>query len=124
MPVIQGPAAPTHALHGAKFTSLATPSRGSSATSVWRVELAPGAPATPHEVTREEIFVVLSGRAAVRLGDERAEAAAGDAVVVPADTRFEIACAGDEPLHALCCLPVGGEARLGDGTAFVPPWAR
>ena len=96
MPVLPAPSSPTHVLPGALFTALASPSRGSSTTSVWRVAIAPGTPATPHEVTCEEIFVVLSGRANVRLGEEQREAAAGDAIVVPPDTSFEISCAGDE----------------------------
>lgn len=124
MPVIHAPSAATHTLPGARFTSLATPERGTVDNSVWRVELAPGTPATPHELTREEVFVVLSGRARVRLGDELREASAGDAIVVPRDTRFELSVAGKEPLHALCCFPVGGQARLADGSMFVPPWAK
>ena len=124
MPVLPAPSSATHVLDGAQFTSLATPNRGSLDTSVWRVELAPGHPATPHQVTREEVFVVLSGRARVRLGDDVCEACAGDAIVVPRDTNFEITVEGDDPLQALCCMPVNGEARLVDGTTFVPPWAR
>jgi mannose-6-phosphate isomerase-like protein (cupin superfamily) len=58
------------------------------------------------------------------LGDEIREAGVGDAIVVPRDTLFEIDVAGDEPLHALCCMPVGGEARLADGTTLVPPWSK
>jgi mannose-6-phosphate isomerase-like protein (cupin superfamily) len=124
MPVLPAPSAPTHVLEGARFTSLATPNRGSTDTSVWRVELAPGHPATPHQVTREEVFIVLSGRARVQLGDDVREARVGDAIVVPRDTNFEITVAGEEPLEALCCMPVAGEARLVDGTTFVPPWAK
>lgn len=124
MSVLPAPGSPTHVLPGATFTALATPTRGSTSTSVWRVSISPGTPATPHEVTREEIFVILAGRASVRIGEERREAAAGDAIVVPPDTRFEIASATGEQLEALCCLPVGGEARLADGTTFVPPWAQ
>jgi quercetin dioxygenase-like cupin family protein len=123
MPVLPPPSAPTHTLDGARFTSLATPARGSTDTSVWRVELAPGHPTTPHQLTREEVFIVLSGRARVRLGDDEHEAVAGDTIVVPRDTDFAISVAGDEPLHAICCMPVGGEARLGDGTMLVPPWS-
>ncbi len=123
MPVLPAPISPTHVIPGARFTSLATPGRGSADTSVWRVELLPGTPATPHQVTREEVFVILSGRARVRLGDEQREASAGDAIVVTRDTPFELSALGDEPLHALCCMPVGGQARLPDGTTFVPPWA-
>lgn len=123
MPVLTAPVSPTHSLPGAQFTSLATPQRGSTDTSVWLVEIAPGTPATPHQVTREEVFVVLSGRALVRLSGVESEARAGDAIVVPRDTPFEISTVGDEPLRAICCLPVGGRARLGDGSMFVPPWA-
>ncbi|MEO8335357.1 MAG: cupin domain-containing protein [bacterium] len=124
MPVLPAPSTPTHAVGSAQFTSLATPTRGSTDTSVWRVEIAPGHPATPHQLTREEVFIVLSGSARVRLGEDVSEASVGDAIVVPRDTPFEISVAGEEPLHAICCMPVGGEARLGDGTTFVPPWAR
>ncbi len=124
MPVLPAPSGPTHAVGSAQFTSLAAPTRGSTDTSVWRVEIAPGHPAMPHQLTREEVFIVLSGRARVRLNEDVREASAGDAIVVSRDTPFELGVAGEEPLHAICCLPVGGEARMADGTTFVPPWAR
>jgi len=124
VPVLPKPVAHTHELGGARFTSLATPSLGSVDTCVWQVELAPGTPATPHSLTREEVFVVLSGRADVRIGDEHAEAGPGDSIVVPAQTLFELSNAGDEPMRALCVLPAGGQAQLGNGPAFVPPWAQ
>jgi hypothetical protein len=41
MPVLTAPATPTHDLGGARFTSLATPSRGATDTSVWKVEILP-----------------------------------------------------------------------------------
>jgi mannose-6-phosphate isomerase-like protein (cupin superfamily) len=124
MPVIPAPATHTHDLGHARFTSLATPSRGTTDVSVWEVELAVGAPATPHSLTREEVFVVLDGVASVRLGVERATAGRGDAIVVPAGVDFELANGGAAPLRLLCCLPVGGMARLADGTTFTPPWAQ
>jgi mannose-6-phosphate isomerase-like protein (cupin superfamily) len=123
MAVIPAPPAPTHETHGARFTSLATPSRGSSDTSVWLVEIAAGTAGTTHSLTREEVFVVLAGRAEVHLDGETSLAAAGDAIVVPAGVPFSLAPAGDEPLRALCCLPVGGQGRLADGEPFTPPWA-
>jgi quercetin dioxygenase-like cupin family protein len=124
MAVIPAPAAPTHELPGARFTALATPSRGSKETSVWEVEIAAGTPATPHSLTREEVFVVLAGRATVCIGGQWRTAWPGDAIVVPADTPFELANGSDEPLRALCCLPVGGQGQLADGSVFVPPWAQ
>src|SRR6478609_6822532 len=124
MAVIPAPATPTHRLGGASFTSLATPSRGSTDTSVWQVEITPGTPATQHRLTREEVFVILRGSARVRIDGQDGIAEPGDVVVVPAAVDFEIVAGDAEPLRALCCLPVGGQALLADGDPFTPPWAQ
>src|SRR6478735_8256055 len=125
MSVVHAPTEPTHALGGTTFMSLATPSRGGTDdTSLWRVSIAPGTPPTPHSLTREEIFVVVSGSADVTIDAARATAQAGDAIVVPPGVPFRLANAADQPLDLLCCLPVGGQARLDDGTQFTPPWAK
>lgn len=110
-------------MHGARFTALVSPKRGSTRQSVWRVELAPGAPATLHQLTDEEVFVIQSGKARVSIGGSVTEAGAGDSIVVPKDTDFSIQTVGDVPLVALVCFPVGGRARLADGSEFTPPWA-
>jgi len=124
MPVLTPAHAPTHAHGATRFTSLATPSRGgTSDTAVWRVDIAAGTPATPHRLTREEVFVVLSGGAAVRIGGERRMVVSGDVIVVPPDTDFELAT-DDQALSALCCLPVGGQAYTSGGAPFTPPWAQ
>lgn len=123
MPVLKSPADYTHRLPNAQFRALATPSRGARETSVWRVSVAPGTHGQPHTLTREEVFVVLSGSAHVRLAGERALAVEGDAIVVPADVEFELSAAGDTPVELLCCMPVGGQAQLGGGAPFTPPWA-
>jgi mannose-6-phosphate isomerase-like protein (cupin superfamily) len=124
MAVLDAPTTPTHDLGGARFTSLATPARGSTDTAVWIVEILPGTPATPHSLTREEVFVVLDGTAGVRIAGAAEEAGAGDAIVVPAGAEFELSNAGGDPLRLLCCFPVGGQARLADGSTFTPPWAQ
>ena len=62
-------------------------------------------------------------RAAIPTGYE-SHAAAGDAIVVPADAEFELANAGAGPLRLLCCLPVGGQACLPNSSTFTPPWAQ
>jgi quercetin dioxygenase-like cupin family protein len=124
MPIVQSPAEPTHELGTTRFTSLATPTRGSAETAVWKVEIAPGTPATPHSITREEIFVVLEGVADVAIDGRAGIAAAGDAIIVPADVPFEVANTGAQPLRLLCCMPVGGQAKLADGVVFTPPWSQ
>jgi len=122
MSIIHAPQKATHDIGTARFTSLATPSRGSIETAVWQVEIEVDAPAVPHSLTREEVFVVLEGMAAVRIGDATGVAGLGDAIVLPADTEFELSNGGDGPLRLLCCFPVGCQARL-DGATFTPPWA-
>lgn len=124
MPVLPATASPTHEVGGARFTSLATPGRGSTETAVWRVEIQPGTPATRHSLTRQEVFVVVAGTARVHLGAAEELAATGDAILVPAGVEFALANAGDAPLVLVCCLPVGGQARLADGAPFTPPWAQ
>jgi quercetin dioxygenase-like cupin family protein len=115
MTVLTAPNNHTHDLGGTRFTSLATPTRGSAETSVWTVEIDAGVPATPHSLTREEVFVVLDGVDGV--------AGHGDAIVVPPGVDFQIANDGDTVLRLLCCLPVGGQAVTADGR-FTPPWAQ
>ncbi len=123
MTVIAAPLGPTHELPGTSFTSLATPGVGATETSVWKVAIAPGTAPTPHSLTRGEVFVVLRGTAAVRIDDRSEAAGAGDVIIVPADVTFELANGGDTPLEALCCMPVGGQARFAGGEPFTPPWA-
>ena len=123
MSVITPPADPTHELGDTRFTSLATPSRGSTDTSVWIAELDPGATSVPHSLTREEIFVVLAGHASITLDGEVQTAAESDVIVVPAGVELMLGNAADTPLRLLCCMAVGGRARLADGSLLTPPWS-
>ena len=123
MPVLPAPTGHSHELPGARFTALATPSRGCAETAVWTVEVLPGADAVPHQVTREEIFVALAGEAAVVLDGAAHALREGDTLVVPAGVTFSLAAAGTAPFRALVCLPVGGQAVIPGGEPFTPPWA-
>jgi quercetin dioxygenase-like cupin family protein len=124
MPVINVSSEWTHQLPDVKFRSLATPTRGTRENSVWRVRFEPGASSAPHSLTREEIFVVLSGQLRVDWGGSSQLAQAGDAIVVPPDTIFTAHAQGGEPTELLCCFPVGGQARLASGELITPPWAQ
>ena len=68
--------------------------------------------------------MVKNGAAVVRMQGVESVAAPGDVIVVPPDTLFELSNGSSEPLHLLCCLPVGGQARMADGSTFTPPWAQ
>jgi mannose-6-phosphate isomerase-like protein (cupin superfamily) len=125
MTIIESSAAAVFALDGITFTALAAPSRGSRENSAWRVRVAPGTLAGgTHRVTREEIFIALSGSADVMLAGRKLSLQAGSALVVPRDTDFSLGNSGTEAFEAVAVLPVGGQAVLPDGAAFVPPWAQ
>ena len=124
MPIIHSPTAPTHELQTSRFWQLASPSTGSTEASVWRVEVRPDADAVPHELTREEIVVVIEGIARATIDGVSEDVAAGGAIVVPAHTEFSLGAVGTTPVVALAFLPVGGQARIGDGVPFTPPWAQ
>jgi mannose-6-phosphate isomerase-like protein (cupin superfamily) len=124
MPIISSISSPTFELPFLSVTGMAAPSRGARETCVWRLTLAPGAPAVPHAIDREEIFVVLAGQARGELGNQRFELCPGDTLIVPAGQTFALANPGDEPFVAMAVMPVGGRAQLAEGEAFAPPWTQ
>ena len=123
MPVLTAPESPTHRVGDTAFTSLATPTRGTSRTSVWLLELPAGARPTTHSITEEEIFVVLEGTADVELDGDASTATTGDVIVVPPGVPFALGNAGPAGCRLVCCQPVGAQAQLPDGEPFTPPWA-
>ena len=123
MPITEASRAARHEMAGTRFTPLAAPSSGSTEICVWRVELPPHADAVPHQLTREEVLVVLSGTARASIDGRVADVGAGDAIIVPPETPFSLTAVGGEPVVALAYVPVGGQARLPGGEPFTPPWA-
>lgn len=124
MPYIPASAARVFEIPGARFAGLAAPSSGARENAVWTVTLAPGAPAVPHALTREETFVAIAGAARATLGGAEFEVTAGSALVVPPGVEFALANPHDEPFQAVVVLPVGGQAKVADGAPFTPPWAQ
>src|ERR1044072_2475356 len=55
--------APTFAAGGTTSVGYASPSRGASDTSVWRLELAPGSESPLHSLDREGVVISLEGTA-------------------------------------------------------------
>ena len=122
MPVITDSAAPRFDVAGTHVVGLASPSRGATETSAWRLRLDPGHASPPHTLDREEIFVVLAGAAVARFEDSAERVEAGGALVVPAGCEFVIANPGETPFDAVVVLPAGARATV-DGAQVVPPWA-
>ena len=125
MALIDAHGAKTFSLGTIQFTALVAPSRGSIDNSVWRVAVAAGtAAAGSHQVTREEVFVALSGAADVLLDGHALTLRAGSALIVPAHTDFSLSNSGPEAFEAVVVLPVGGKAVVEGQPPFIPPWAQ
>jgi mannose-6-phosphate isomerase-like protein (cupin superfamily) len=111
------------AIPGVRFAPVASPSRGTSETAIWRATVAPGIPGLLHHMTREELILAVSGSGLVRIGEETHTLRPGDAFAVPAFTDFRLECEGDTPFEAVVVLPVGGRGVIAGQPAFVPPWS-
>ena len=122
MPIIKSSSAPRFDLEGLTVHGLAAPSRGAAETCVWRRARAPHPPGPPPSVAREEIFVVLAGRATAIVAGETHDLGPGDALIVPANDTFALANPHAERFEAIAVLPVGGLAALPAGSPFAPPW--
>ncbi|WP_405136205.1 cupin domain-containing protein [Nocardia sp. NBC_01388] len=124
MPHITADLAPRFENDHASFIGLAAPSRGSTENSAWRLTIKPGVDAPAHALTREEIFIALSGTMNVTMGGEILTVAAGDALIVPAHQSFAMSNPSDEPFEAIVVLPVGGQGLIPGQPPIVAPWAR
>ena len=122
MPFVRAAEAVVHELHGTRFTSYIRPASGGRDLAAWRCEIPAGAVATPHVISQEETFYVLSGRLLFTIDDETAELGPGDAAVAPADSALGIDNPADQPAQMWVTTRVGLTAKLADGTTITPPW--
>jgi len=78
----------------------------------------PGGATEPHRhPLTEEIYYVLSGTGQMTLGEETADVAPLDAILIPPGTRHTIRNTGETPLVFLCCCapPYSHEDTVLDG---------
>jgi quercetin dioxygenase-like cupin family protein len=122
MPLTRDTDTRAHQMHGFTFRSLATPSLGSPELAVWAVDAPAGSGSPRHTMSRDEVFIVQTGRLVATVGDEKFELAAGDALTVPAGVNFEVGNPFDEPARAVACTTAGMQATVG-GQTITPPWA-
>ncbi|GAA3819824.1 cupin domain-containing protein [Nocardioides panacisoli] len=123
MNVVRATEAPTFDIPGIRFTSLATPSLGSSGTCVWQLTVEGGVSSeTAHVLDQDEVFVVLAG--GVRLVPDGPELGVGDAAVVPAGDPIQLVNPGSSPARLQVAIRAGFTATMADGTPVgTPPWA-
>jgi quercetin dioxygenase-like cupin family protein len=124
MPIVRTDQAVEHRLHGSTFRSFAAPASGSSELCAWRLEVAAGSRGVEHRVSREEIFLLLSGRLTVTLDGESSVLAPGEIALVPAGAEFRVDNESGAPAVAWVTTSVGLQATLPDGSLISPPWVR
>ena len=75
--------------------------------SLAEARLKPGSATIPHHhAVTEEIYYILTGTAAMTLGDETRDVGPGDAIAIPAGIRHTIRNTGSAELVFLCtCAP-------------------
>jgi mannose-6-phosphate isomerase-like protein (cupin superfamily) len=122
--VIRRSEAPEFGDGGVSVTGYGSPTRGSRSVAAWELALEPGASSPEHTLTRDEVFIVLSGEATFEVEGRHHQIARGDAICVPPEVAFRLSNAGAEPFTAICCMAAGGEARIGGGDPFPIPWAQ
>jgi quercetin dioxygenase-like cupin family protein len=123
MPFVSATDAPEFRIPGVMFSGLASPSRGATEVSVWRVTLDPRNVGGTHQLTREETIVATDGAAIATLNGVEYALVVGSAIIVPPHVDFSLSNPHDVPFEAIAVLPVGGQARIGNAAPFTPPWA-
>jgi quercetin dioxygenase-like cupin family protein len=109
--------------HGSRFSSYASPSRGTTQLCAWRLDVPADLRGAPHRPSREEVLLVLAGELGISIDGATETAKPGDVVVVPAGSELRVD-GGSAPASAWVTTTAGLEARLADGSTFTPPWAR
>jgi quercetin dioxygenase-like cupin family protein len=107
----------------AVMTTLASPSLGGAAQSLWQVRMAPEQAGPLHVMDREQVWTVLDGAATVDLADSEYALSAGDTIVLPAGAPRRIIADTTRGLTAVVTGSGDGRAFLVDGTdRGVPAW--
>ena len=123
LPVIRLTDAVPHEIHGSRFESFVSPSRGSQQLCAWQLTVPPHLRGVAHRPTREEVLLVMTGELLVTLDGATHTAQPGDAVLVPAGSELRVDT-GPQGATAWVTTTPGLEAVMADGTRLSPPWAR
>lgn len=123
MPFITADEAVVHDMHGVRFVSYANPAMGSTELCAWRGEVPAGSTGVAHTISREEVFLVLSGTVEIAIDDTGRPLAAGDAAVALAGSRVSVSNRTQEPALMWVTTSKGLTATLADGSQISPPWA-
>jgi quercetin dioxygenase-like cupin family protein len=115
----------THETPNAVMTTLASPTLGGAAHSLWQVRMRPGQAGPDHVMDVEQLWTVVDGGMTLRTADGEIGLTAGDTAVLPAGAERRVVADPEHGLTALVTGPGSGRALLPDGTdRGVPDWVR
>lgn len=123
MPFVPAADAVVHEMHGVRFVSYAASALGSKELCAWRTEVSAGRAGPPHRISREEVFLVLSGSLELTIDGETRSLSAGDTAVAPPGSSLGLVNATEKPATMWVTTSTGLEAELADGSRISPPWA-
>ena len=109
----------------AVMTTLASPTQGGAAQSLWQVEMSAGQAGPPHVFDAEQVWTVLDGAATVELDGTGHELATGDTVVIPAGRPRQVRT--DRGADFVAIVTARGDAKVyvlpdASGPRSTPPW--
>lgn len=123
MPFVTADEAVVHDMHGVRFVSYAAPALGSTELCAWRGEVPAGSGGQVHTVSREEVFLVLSGSVELTIDGSARLLGTGDVAIAPAGSTLLVANPTEEPAGMWVTTSTGLTATLPDGSSISPPWA-
>ncbi|HTF08839.1 MAG TPA: cupin domain-containing protein [Asanoa sp.] len=104
------------------MTTLGSPTLGGATRPIWRVDMPAGSAGPVHTIDAEQIWTVLSGGAAVRLGAEEVRVGTGDTLVLAPDVERQVTADAEGGLTAIVTSAPDSTATAG-GNRVRPPWA-
>ena len=123
MNVISATAARRSETPNGVMTTLASPKQGGTETSLWRVELHPGAAGPSHSFDVQQIWTVLAGAASLDVDGVGHSLAPGDTVILDAGVVRQFTADADLGFVAIATGPGGARVSGADGQDLgIPPW--
>ena len=123
MPVIRPSESRRTETPNAVMTTLASPTVGGAAHSLWRVDMRPGAKGPLHAFDAEQVWTVVDGGATVELDGEAFTVAPGDTVIMPATLPRRVCADAQAGFAAIVAASPGASASAPDSTdKIVPAW--
>ncbi len=110
--------------HGNQLQTLLSAADGSSQFELWHTQVAPGQSTPIHRHSSDEVFIVLSGKGSVRIGDESFSFRAPATIVAPAHIEHQLTNTGDIPTDQYVIISACSEIHNHDGKLMNLPWRR